>query len=62
LTDVFGPKKRSEVMSRIRSKNTKAELIAFSYLKRSGIYFQKHYKRVAGTPDIALPVKKEQYS
>ena len=45
-------------MSRIRAKNTKAERIVFRYLRSNRVYFQKHYKRVAGCPDIALPRKK----
>jgi DNA mismatch endonuclease (patch repair protein) len=45
-------------MALIRSKNSKAELLVFRYLRRNGIYFQKHYKRAASTPDIALPRKK----
>jgi DNA mismatch endonuclease (patch repair protein) len=59
MADVFDQAKRSEVMSKIRSKNTKAELITFTYLRKQGIYFQKHYKRAVGTPDIALPRKKK---
>lgn len=58
MPDIFDPAKRSEIMSKIRGKNTKAELIAFRYLRKEGIYFQKHYKRVPGSPDIALPRKK----
>ncbi len=46
-------------MSKIRSQNTKAELLVFRELKRHGIYFQKHYKRAVGNPDIALPSKKK---
>lgn len=45
-------------MSKIRSKNTKAELIVFRGLRKRKIYFQKHCKRVIGFPDIALPRKK----
>jgi len=45
-------------MSKIRPKNTKAERLIFRELRRSGIYFQKHYKRALGHPDIALPRKK----
>lgn len=56
--DKFTKEKRSEIMSRIRSKNTKAESIVFKELRKQGIYFQKHYKRVSGCPDIALPRKK----
>lgn len=46
-------------MSKIRSKNTKAEIMAFRYLRQQKVYFQKHYKRAPGTPDIALPRKKK---
>jgi len=46
-------------MSKIRSQNTKAELAVFRELRRRGIYFQKHYKKAAGSPDIALPRKKK---
>lgn len=56
--DVFNKQKRSEIMSHIRSKNTKAEMVVFKELNRRGIYFQKHYKKAAGSPDIALPRKK----
>jgi len=45
-------------MSKIRSKNTKIELVVFSELRKRRIYFQKHYKRVIGSPDIAVPRKK----
>lgn len=57
--DVFTKKKRSEVMSKIRSKNTKAEKIVFRELKKRGIYFQKYYSRIISKPDIALPKKKK---
>jgi DNA mismatch endonuclease, patch repair protein len=58
VADVFTKEKRSEIMSRIRSKDTGIERIVFSYLRRHKIYFQKHYARAAGKPDIALPSKK----
>jgi DNA mismatch endonuclease, patch repair protein len=56
--DVFTKEKRSEIMSKIRSKNTEIEKTVFGELRKSGIYFQRHYKKVAGNPDIALPKKK----
>jgi DNA mismatch endonuclease (patch repair protein) len=58
MPDMFDKQKRSEIMSRIRSKNTKAELIVFKYLRQQKVYFQKHYDKVAGKPDVALPRKK----
>jgi DNA mismatch endonuclease (patch repair protein) len=59
MADMYSPEKRSEIMSRIRSKETEAEKIAFKYLRQNKIYFQKHYARAAGKPDIALPRKKK---
>lgn len=55
---MFGPSRRSEIMSKIRSKNTKVELVVFRYMRSNKIYFQKHYKRAPGNPDLALPRKK----
>ncbi|HYG83405.1 MAG TPA: very short patch repair endonuclease [Verrucomicrobiae bacterium] len=59
MADTFSAEKRSEIMSRIRSKNTQAELIVFRYLRKNKVYFQKHYSKVSGKPDIALPRKKK---
>lgn len=57
--DTLTKKQRSYTMSRIRSKDTDIELSVFRALKRSGVYFQKHYKKAPGKPDIALPRKKK---
>lgn len=59
MSDFLNKEGRSDIMSRIRSKDTKAELVVFSYLRREGIYFQKHYSKAPGNPDIALPRKKK---
>jgi DNA mismatch endonuclease (patch repair protein) len=58
VPDIFSVQKRSEIMSRIRSKDTVAEQIVFKELRRKKVYFQKHYKKAPGKPDIALPRKK----
>lgn len=58
MTDKFPKEVRSRIMASIKQKNTKIEIIVFRELRRKGIYFQKHYKKVPGTPDIALPRKK----
>lgn len=57
--DIFSKKKRSEIMSKIRSKNSVAELMVFAYLRKNRIYFQKHYTKIVGKPDIALPRNKK---
>jgi DNA mismatch endonuclease, patch repair protein len=57
--DKVSKEKRSEIMSRIHSKGTKVEDIVFKELRKRKVYFQKHYKKAAGNPDIALPRKKK---
>lgn len=54
MTDVYSKEKRSYVMSRIRSKNTKPELIVRKYLFSQGFRFRLNVKRLPGTPDIVL--------
>ena len=46
-------------MSKIRSKDTAIEKIIFRELRKRKIYFQKHYRKALGSPDIALPKKKK---
>lgn len=58
MADKFTPEKRSYIMSRIRGKGTSPEALVFHYLRQRKIYFQKHYRRAVGNPDIALPRKK----
>ncbi len=58
MTDIFTKEKRSDVMSRIRPKGTKPEMKVFRYLRKEKIHFQRHYKRVKGSPDVAVPSKK----
>lgn len=53
--DTVDPKKRSEMMSHIRSKNTKPELLIRSLLHRSGFRFRIHRRDLPGCPDIVLP-------
>jgi DNA mismatch endonuclease (patch repair protein) len=53
--DVFSREKRSEVMSRVRSKHTKPELRVRSYLHRRGLRFRLHSRSLPGSPDLVFP-------
>jgi DNA mismatch endonuclease, patch repair protein len=53
--DIICKEKRSWNMSRIRSSNTKPELIIRSLLHRLGYRFRLHRKELPGKPDIVLP-------
>jgi DNA mismatch endonuclease, patch repair protein len=54
MADVFTSKKRSEVMSLIRSKNTKPEIKTRSALHCLGFRFRVHDSSLPGKPDIVL--------
>lgn len=53
--DIWSKKKRSEVMSKINSKNTKPEILLRSALHNLGYRFRIHKKDLPGKPDIVLP-------
>lgn len=52
--DVFSKEKRSEVMSLIRSKDTKPEVALRRVLHASGFRFRIHDRTLPGRPDIVL--------
>ena len=56
--DTVSKKKRSEIMSRIRGKNTKPELIVRKYLSSKGYRYKLHDKNLPGKPDIVLKRKR----
>jgi DNA mismatch endonuclease, patch repair protein len=55
MTDKLTPQRRSWNMSRIRSVNTKPEMLLRSMLHRMGFRFRVHCKGLSGRPDIVLP-------
>lgn len=50
---------RSAVMSRIRGKNTKPELLVRSLVHRLGYRYRVHYAPLPGRPDLAFPARKK---
>lgn len=56
MTDIWPKEKRSEVMSLIRSKNTKPETAVRSMLHHMGFRFRLHRRDLPGRPDIVLPM------
>ena len=55
MVDKVSKEVRSYNMSRIRSKDTKPEIIVRSYLFSKGLRFRKNDKRYPGSPDVVLP-------
>ena len=55
MVDKFSKETRSYVMSRIRGKDTKPEILVRSYLFSKGLRFRKNDRRYPGSPDVVLP-------
>ena len=54
MADRFSTTTRSEIMSKIRSKNTVPEILVRKYLHSLGYRFRLHDKNLPGKPDIVL--------
>ena len=55
MTDTVDADKRSEIMSRIRSRDTKPEMIVRRMAHRLGFRFRLHVKELPGSPDLVFP-------
>lgn len=55
MADTLSSEERSQLMSRIRGKNTKPELVVRRFLHSMGYRFRVHRSDLPGNPDIALP-------
>lgn len=55
MADKFSKETRSYIMSRIRGKDTKPEILVRKYLFARGLRFRKNDKRYLGRPDVVLP-------
>lgn len=55
MTDVVTPAVRSRMMSGIRGKDTKPEMLVRHFLHRQGLRYRLHDKKLPGTPDLVFP-------
>jgi DNA mismatch endonuclease (patch repair protein) len=58
MADIFSKKKRSEIMSRIRAKNTKAEVEFRKKVWAAGLRYRLYSKKLPGKPDFVFTSKK----
>ena len=54
MADVLDPKQRSQMMSLIKGKDTKPEMVIRKYLFSKGLRYRLHNKKLSGKPDIVL--------
>jgi len=59
VVDVFTVAKRSEVMSRVRSKNTGPEMVVRRLLFGMGYRYRLHRRDLPGRPDIVMPGRRK---
>ena len=55
MADVLTPEQRKLNMSRIRSRDTKPEMIVRSLVHSMGYRFRLHSKKLPGKPDLVFP-------
>ncbi len=59
MVDVHNQAQRSFNMSRIRSKDTRPELIVRSLVHQMGFRFRLHRRDLPGKPDLVLPAHRK---
>lgn len=57
-TDVVSVEKRSEIMSKVRSKDTIPEILVRQELWRRGLRYRKNCNKIVGKPDVCFIKKK----
>ena len=55
MVDMVTPERRSEIMRRIRGKDTRPEMLVRRYLYAEGFRYRLHTKQLPGKPDLVLP-------
>lgn len=59
MADTFSRKKRSWIMSRIKGRDTKPEIIIRTIIKHKRLSFRENDKNLPGSPDIVLNNRKK---
>jgi DNA mismatch endonuclease (patch repair protein) len=58
VADVYTKSKRSEIMSRVRNKQTQPEDIVASILQGLGVKYERNVRTLPGQPDLAIRSRK----
>jgi DNA mismatch endonuclease, patch repair protein len=54
VVDSLSPKERSEIMARVRSKNTRPELLVRKLTFALGYRYRLHVEKLPGSPDLVF--------
>lgn len=55
MTDIFSKKKRNEIMSKVKNKDSKIEIMIRKALWHEGFRYRKNSAKYYGKPDIVMP-------
>lgn len=58
MVDLLTPAQRSRLMSRVRAKDTKPELVVRRLTHSLGYRFRLHRRDLPGTPDLVFPSRR----
>ena len=59
MIDTVDPERRSEIMGRVRNKDTKPEMIVRRITHRLGYRYRLHCDKLPGRPDLVFPARKK---
>jgi DNA mismatch endonuclease (patch repair protein) len=59
MIDAIAAEKRSQIMRRVRRKNTAPEIVVRKLIFSMGYRYRLHRKQLPGSPDIVFPGKKK---
>ena len=59
MVDNLSPEERSRLMSRVRGKDTKPEMVVRRLAHRLGYRFRLHRRDLPGSPDLVFPGRKK---
>jgi DNA mismatch endonuclease (patch repair protein) len=59
LVDTVSPAYRSEIMSRVRGKDTKPEMLVRRMVHGAGYRYRLHVRNLPGKPDLVFPARRK---
>ena len=59
MVDTISPEYRSEIMGRVRAKDTKPEMVVRRMLHAAGYRYRLHARDLPGKPDLVFPARRK---
>ena len=59
MADIFSPRKRTEIMKNVRTRDTECELVVRKIIFAMGYRYRLHRADLPGKPDVVFPIRKK---